>query len=138
MQQCLTTPPSVACGNCGTFAVVCDDSTGEWTVTDMCMNEGVCAPNQTETCNGTGTRACSDACVWSECRIPCEGASQQSCGGDCGTQTGDCDYATGKYVWSLCLPIDGAECIQGDTMTCQGASAVTCQPDCSFPACPPR
>ncbi len=110
-------PPAIeSCGQkCGTHTrqVTCDTSTGNWVTGEWgeCSNEGVCAPNSTESANcsetnsSQKTRTCTSSCTWGAwnedgCNNKCDDtvyAKEHAC--ECNPNSSTCCADNYKSVW---------------------------------------
>lgn len=85
-----------------------DDCT--WGPYSACTAAGVCSPNSTRSCDGTGTQICDDHCQWNPFCI-CPGVDAEGCtacpagdyvsGFDCTNQ------CPGGYASNKCTPVCG-------------------------------
>ncbi len=130
-----------SCGNCGSQTRTCDTSTGQWSDWGDCQNQGVCSPDSTQTCNGTGTKTCSSYCYWGACSvINCDEtnkpATSQACGNcNMGTQTRtvSCNTSDGTWTtgsWENCT--GGGVCSPGATQACGGTGTKICTNSCAW------
>ena len=100
----------IACGNCGTNKQTCTAG-GAWQDA-ACLDQGICAPTTTQTCNTYGTQTCSAGCAWGACSCPptppvcTPGATQ--CTSGITAQT--CNVC-GQWVTSMCTTAQ--QCVLG-------------------------
>jgi hypothetical protein len=129
-------PLTKSCGNCllGTQTGTCDPNTGQVTY-GACVGAGACAVGDTMVCDGNGTLACSDACVWSDlCVHTCSEPLVRACGNcSLGTQTGECNVVTGQVDYDDCN--QGNSCMPNTARVCDGTGAQVCGNDCAWGMC---
>ena len=124
-----------ACEDGGVNRRECNDACfwGEW----ICVEEGECAPGDTQSCELCGTRTCGDSGTWGACldRGECEtGDTEDRDCGNCGTQGRSC---SGSCEWSAWTPCSGeGECERGRTETDDcgycGTRSRTCSDSCTW------
>lgn len=97
----------ITCGNCGEMAQRCTD--GTWMSTSDCLNEGPCAPGETEMMDrgrcGVNQRICQVDCSWGDWAVVVPR-------GECSPGSRQCDPPTGtdRLCNSMCMWEDDPAC----------------------------
>ena len=138
-QRCMGTAAR-SCGNCGIQLRLCNTFTGEfpdWS-TVPCVNPGECPANSSRECGNGGKQFCGADCRWqSGCGDQmCPGRAPRRDCGNCGTQSGLCDAATGKWSETQYGACMGEGCRPNDEKACGTAGGKqVCLNSCTWGSC---
>ena len=115
---------------------ICEDCRwADHCVANACDFPGACEPGSTRPCEDPAfSQTCTDECLWTECEVDCADPKPQDYYSpyNCGMYRYFCE----NHQWvPHFTPSGNNQCDNGDTMTCQDGSVITCE-NCMWPNCP--